>query len=103
MVTVILTVSTIGLWYFAGVQSGDMKNSLVIAEQAARAAADAAKASDKQARIAEETAERQLRAYVFICEAPRYGGHNSGPEFVCRATIKVRLSVNQDETAPCVV
>ena len=64
--TVILTVSTIGLWYFASVQSSDMKNSLLIAEQAANAAADAAKASDKQARIAEETAERQLRAYVTV-------------------------------------
>ena len=49
-------------------QAGETKDQLAIAKQAAIAATDAAKASDKQARIADETAEKQLRAYITISE-----------------------------------
>lgn len=68
--TLVLSISTIGLWVVTwrgmSAQSRDMRKSLQISKVAAEAAKDAANAASEQVAIAKKTAEIPLRAYVVI-------------------------------------
>jgi hypothetical protein len=67
--TVALVIATIGLGVAAYYQSRDMKRSIEISDETAKATLIAAKAAENTLGHMRETAERQLRAHVFISRA----------------------------------
>ncbi|WP_264713048.1 hypothetical protein [Limobrevibacterium gyesilva] len=61
--------ATVGLWVFTGMLWNTTKKAVRDGELAVAAATTAAKAAVKQADVAEQTAEKQLRAYLCLSPA----------------------------------
>jgi hypothetical protein len=89
--TFFLVLATIGLGIVAIVQINFLERAETISAQSAKAAKEAADATRDSVNLAKDTAERQLRAYVYVLPPPQ-GIPNAVADGLQRAVVAVRNS-----------